>query len=82
MLLRSFLYTIFTVYMMAILAVWLGPKIDFDLSERRWGIWIVRLVDPLLKFLRKTLPYFGPFDWTPIIALMILWIIRKILTGI
>lgn len=68
--------------MLAILAVWLGPYVDFDLRQRRWSFWIVRIVDPLIQIIRKKLPYIGPFNWAPIIALLIVWLMRKIVVGI
>jgi len=82
MILRDVLYTLFTLYMLAILAVWLGPYIDFDLHRKKWGLWVVKIVNPLLQTLRKHLPYFGPFNWTPIIALLIVWLLRKLIIGI
>ncbi len=82
MILREFLYVIFTLYMIAILAVWLGPWIDFDLRERWWGRYICKIVDPLIQVLRKNLPYIGPFNWAPIIALLIVWLLRKLIVGV
>lgn len=82
MFIRDLLYTLFTLYMLAILAVWLGPYIDFDLRQRKWSLWIVKIVDPLIQTIRKNLPYIGPFNWAPIIALLIVWLMRKIIVGI
>ncbi len=82
MIIRDLLYTIFTLYMIAILAVWLGPYIQFDLRERKWGKWILIIVEPFLQIIRKKLPYFGPFNWAPIVMLLIVWLLRKIIVGI
>lgn len=82
MIVREILYVVFTLYMIAILGVWLGPYIDFNLRERRWGLYVCRIVDPLLFFLRKNLPYIGPFNWAPIIALLIVWLLRKVIVGV
>lgn len=76
------LYVIFTLYMLGILAVWLGPFIDFDLRQQKWSLWIVKIVDPPIQIIRKNLPYIGPFNWAPVIALLIVWLLRKILVGI
>ncbi|MCX8065096.1 MAG: YggT family protein [Candidatus Hydrogenedentes bacterium] len=82
MVLQEVLYGLFTLYMVAIIAVWLGPFIDFNPRERRWGIYICRIVDPFLLILRKNLPYIGPFDWAPIVALLIVWLLRRVIVGI
>ncbi len=82
MFIRDVLYTLFTLYMIAIIAVWLGPYIDFDLRERKWGRWIIRIVDPLIQTIRKNLPFMGPFNWAPIIALLLVWLVRKIIVGV
>ncbi len=69
-----------TLYMMAILVRWLGPWLEMDL---RRGVlrFVPRVADPLIAFIRRFLPNMGPMDWSPIAALMLVWIVRIILVG-
>ncbi len=82
MIVREFLYVFFTLYMVAIIAVWLGPWIDFDLRSKKWGRYICRIVDPFILAIRRNLPYIGPFNWAPIIALLLVWLLRKLVVGV
>lgn len=66
-----------TLYMMAILLRWTAPWLELDL-HRGWWRMIPRVADPLIQFMRKHLPPMGPMDWSPIAALMAVYIIRLI----
>ena len=78
---HAILYSGITLYMLLIIVRWSGPWLQMDLDGPRWS-WTRTAVEPLLRFLRRTLPSMGPTDWSPIIALLGLWFIRKLLTGI
>lgn len=64
-----------TLYMMAILLRWTAPWLELDLHRAWWRI-IPRVTDPLIQFMRKRLPPMGPMDWSPIAALVAVYIIR------
>lgn len=75
---RLSLYSGITLYMMAILARWTAPFLSLDLYQR--GLrFIPALTDPFLKLLRRTLPPMGFADWSPVAALLILWMVRVVL---
>jgi YggT family protein len=40
------------------------------------------LTDWLVEPLRRVLPQFGPFDWSPLAALVALWILKAILLAV
>ncbi len=71
------LYTVFTLYMMAILLYWVAPWMHIELTDSRWR-WLARLVDPPVTWLRKRLPYMGPSDLGPLAALFIVWMARTL----
>ncbi len=67
-----------TLYMLLILLRWLAPWIHLEIHARRWR-WIPALTDPFLNQLRRILPPLGPFDFAPLIAVLLLWLARTVL---
>lgn len=75
---RLAVYSGITLYMMAILVRWTAPFLSLDLYQR--GLrFIPVLTDPFLKLIRRTLPPMGFTDWSPVAALLILWVVRVVL---
>lgn len=68
-------YSLFTIYMIMILLRWLGPWISLDVTEGRFR-WIAVITDPLLTRLRPMMPKTGPMDFTPIVAVLLVWFLR------
>ncbi|NUM56548.1 MAG: YggT family protein [Candidatus Hydrogenedentes bacterium] len=73
----SAIYSGFTLYMLLILVRWLGPYIELDFYDTRLR-WIARAVDPLLRAIRGIVPAVGPMDVGPLIAVLLLWLIRTV----
>ena len=42
---------------------------------------VVQLTEPILGPIRRILPPFGGLDFSPMVALIILWVIRAVLAG-
>ena len=40
-----------------------------------------QITEPILGPIRRVLPSFGMFDFSPMVALVILWLIRQVLAG-
>ena len=40
-----------------------------------------QITEPILGPIRRILPTFGMFDFSPMVALVILWLIRSVLSG-
>ena len=40
-----------------------------------------QITEPILGPIRRLLPTFGMFDFSPMVALVILWIIREVVAG-
>ena len=75
---RLTLYSVITLYMMAVLTRWTAPFLSLDLYQR--GLrFIPMITDPFLKLIRRTLPPMGFTDWSPVAALLILWVLRVVL---
>ena len=75
---RVFLYSLITLYMMVILLRWTSPFLSIDMYKW-WYRWIPPVTDPLLNLIRRTLPPMGFADWTPVAALLILWVVRVLI---
>jgi len=67
-----------TLYMMAILLTWVAPFLELDL-RRGWLRVVPRVTEPLIRLMRRALPPMGPLDWSPIAALMVVWVVRLLL---
>ncbi len=74
-LVQALVYSAITLYMMLILLRWTSPFLSINMNQS-WLRWIPSLTDPLLNLIRRTLPPMGFADWTPVAALLILWVIR------
>ncbi len=71
-----------TLYMLLVLFRWVAPLIQMDIHNHRWLRWIPAVTDPLLDRLRSILPPLGPVDITPLVALLLLWLVRTALVGL
>ena len=76
--LRASIYSGITLYMLIILLRWTSPFLSLDMTTP-WMRWIPPLTDPLLNLIRRTLPPMGFADWTPVAAVLILWVVRVLL---
>jgi len=78
--LRFVLGGVFTVLMAAIfirvVASWLGVS-----PYRRWMRPVMVLTDWLIEPIRRLLPPFGMFDFSPMIAWLVLWVVRGFVMG-
>jgi YggT family protein len=78
--LRFVLSGVFTVLMAAIfvrvVASWLGVS-----PYRRWMRPVMVLTDWLIEPIRRLLPPFGMIDFSPMIAWLVLWVVRGFVMG-
>ncbi len=74
------LYAALTLYKIAIILRWLGGWLELEVEFGRLRP-IARITDPLINRLRNILPVMGPFDFGPIAALVLVWVVRMLLTG-
>lgn len=80
MLIERILGSVLTLYMLALLLRWLGPYIELTF-ERGPLAHLARMTDPLVQGIRKLLPPTGSFDWSPIAAIIAVWVVRIVLVG-
>ena len=76
-----FVYSGITLYMLAILVVWLAAWIGVE-TEYGKGRILKKITDPLLGAVRAAMPPMGPIDMSPIATLMGLWLIRTLAVSI
>mgnify|MGYP005864054131 CR=1 FL=1 len=74
-------YSAFTLYMLLILLRWLGPYLELDFYSVRLR-WIASVVDPFVRVIRRRVPPLGPMDAGPIIALLVIWILRELTVSV
>ncbi len=75
---RVTVYSVITLYMMAILSRWTAPFISLNIYQRGLRA-IPALTDPFLQLIRRILPPMGFIDWSPVAALLLLWVLRVVL---
>jgi YggT family protein len=75
------IYDLLTLYMLLILLRWLGPwlELELDVGYRRY---IGKSVDPLVNRLRRSLPPLGPVDFSHLVALFAVWVVRMLSYGL
>ncbi|MBL7648127.1 MAG: YggT family protein [Candidatus Hydrogenedentes bacterium] len=74
----SIIYCGLTLYMMAILLRWLGPWLELEFHGPFLGL-LPKATDPLVDFMKRVLPNMGPMDFSPMAAVMCVYIVRLIL---
>jgi YggT family protein len=74
----SIIYCGLTLYMMAILLRWLGPWLELEFHGPVLGL-LPKATDPLVDFMKRVLPNMGPMDFSPMAAVMCVYIVRLIL---
>ena len=79
--LRVLVIALFTIVMTAILirviASWFGIG-----PYRRWMRPLVALTSWIIEPIRRILPPFGPFDFSPVIAWLVLYVLRGFVVGL
>lgn len=76
--LRSLAGSGLTLFMLSILLAWVGPWLGVDTRSPRLR-WMLFPAERLIALIRGGLPNMGPMDWSPIAALMAVWIVRIVL---
>lgn len=73
-------YSVTTLYMMAVLFRWLAPYLNLELMQHRLR-WIPQITDPAVQTVRRFAPPLGPWDWAPIVTVLLLWVCRTLFLG-
>ncbi len=67
----------FTLYSFAIIARSLLPWFRVDPYHPAVQL-LIRITEPLLEPIRRSLPLIGGFDFSPLVALLILWFLEQL----
>ena len=76
MLIRG-VFSLYTLYMLAILLRWFGPYLELDTDSGKWRF-IGGITDPLINTIRGFLPQMGPVDLGPLFTLLFIWLLRQV----
>jgi uncharacterized protein YggT (Ycf19 family) len=81
---ENFLYVFATVYTLVIFAYILTSWVRLPYSPwlNRIQRFLYDVTEPYLRIFRRLLPSMGAFDFSPIIAVIVLWVIEQVLIRI
>ena len=75
---QRFVYVLFSVYQLALLAYILSSWVRLPMSMARFQRFLYDICEPYLRIFRRVLPSLGPIDLSPIVALIALGGIEKV----
>ena len=79
--LRQLVYWIFTLYSLAFIAraflSWFNVSYYHPVAR-----FLIQITEPLLAPLRRYMPPRGGMDFTPMVALLILWLVERLLQAL
>ena len=68
----------FTLYSFAIIARWLLPWFNVSPYHPAMQL-LIQITEPLLAPIRRNIPPIGGLDFSPMVALLILWFVEQVL---
>jgi YggT family protein len=85
----SYVAALFLVYII-IIFVYLLLNLMFGMGLRppyaRWSDAVLSFLrdvsEPYLRLFRRLIPSFGMFDFSPVVAILVLWILRAVITSL
>lgn len=77
-LILSIIYCSLTLYMMALLLRWLGPWLELEFHGAILRL-LPAITDPFIRLMKRALPPMGPMDWSPLAAVISVFILRLII---
>ena len=75
------IYSIFTLYMLAVIVRWAAPFLHIELEVGRMAR-LKKITEPLLNQMRKIVKPSGFFDFSPLALLFVLWFLRTLIIRI
>jgi uncharacterized protein YggT (Ycf19 family) len=85
----NYVSALFTVYLVLIfayillnLAMSFGLRMPYSRGVDAVLTFLKDVCEPYLRLFRRLLPAFGGFDFTPILAILVLYIARSLLVGL
>jgi YggT family protein len=81
---QNFLYVFATVYTLVIFAYivtsWL--RLPYSVWLNRIQRFLYDVTEPYLRLFRRVLPAAGPIDLSPMIGLIVLWVVEQVLVNV
>jgi YggT family protein len=72
---------VFDLYMIVLLARVIVSWVQFD-PRNPLVEWVYRLTEPVLAPIRSVLPAMGGLDFSPVVAMLLLSLLKRILLGL
>jgi YggT family protein len=72
------IHTLFALYTLAIIARALLPVFGLSYAHPVMRF-LYTITEPLLSPIRRRLPYAGPWDFSPLVLILLLWLAEQIL---
>ncbi len=72
------IHTLFTLYTLAIIARALLPLLGLHYAHPVMRF-LYTITEPLLAPIRRRLPYVGPVDFSPLVLILLLWLVEQVL---
>ncbi|MCS7179457.1 MAG: YggT family protein [Anaerolineae bacterium] len=73
--------TLFALYTLAIIARALLPVLGLSYAHPVMRF-LYTITEPLLAPIRRRLPYTGPVDFSPLVLILLLWLVEQILVWV
>jgi uncharacterized protein YggT (Ycf19 family) len=80
--LQRFVAVFFDVYILLILAWVLTSWIRLPYSLHRVQRFLDDVCEPYIRIFRRILPSVGPLDLSPIVAIVVLYLVQRVLVGL
>lgn len=81
---QRFLYVLATVYTLVIFAYiitsWL--RLPYSIWLNRIQRFLYDVSEPYLRLFRRVLPSAGPLDFSPMVAVIVLWVVEQVLVQV
>ncbi|MBC7226950.1 MAG: YggT family protein [Thermoflexales bacterium] len=75
------IHTLFALYTLAIIARALLPVVGVSYAHPVMRF-LYAITEPLLAPIRRRLPYMGPVDFSPMVLILLLWLVEQILVWV
>ncbi len=73
--------TLFALYTLAVIARALLPVFGLSYAHPVMRF-LYTITEPLLAPIRRHLPYMGPVDFSPLVLILLLWLVEQILVWV
>lgn len=81
LILYRLIHTLFALYTLAVIARALLPVFGVRYAHPVMRF-LYTITEPLLAPIRRRLPYMGPVDFSPMVLILLLWLVEQVLVWV